>query len=461
MMTFLRSIRNSVDRLLELAREDINHPDVTLSRLTEFLVLQIRLFYFVFRAFFRDRLLTRASALVYYTLLSIVPLLALSFALLNAFGFTQQMEPALNQLFQPLGEVAVDKIVPTIIQSVNNINFGVIGGIGVLVLLFSVLSIINNIERAFNDIWQIKKSRPLHRKITDYISVVLLVPLLLVVIIGLTASLQSIALVQKINSIPGFSFLFNKTVPLLASWIFFFFILTFIPNTKVKWKSALVATVIGGTIWQISNWFFARFAVTSYQYGPKAAVYAGLATLPMFLLWLYMNWAIILISAEISFINQNLSRLTVDEDKKLYSQSFLENIALKIVLRCSSRFDRGEQPPTTEELGQEFGVPTPYIETVTERLKELAFLHATDESKSRFVPAISLDKLKPIDIILALRRQGIDPECTICQDKPVSEAVARFQQRVDRKLETGFRQTTIQNLVRNRMTPSSQQKLDG
>ncbi len=194
-MTFLRSIRNSVDRLLELAREDINHPDVTLSRLTEFLVLQIRLFYFVFRAFFRDRLLTRASALVYYTLLSIVPLLALSFALLNCLRFTQQLEPALNHFFSRMGEVAVDKIVPTISNlSTTSISASSAGsGSGFALFGFKHHQ---QYRTGLHDIWQIKNLDPCTQN-TDYISGVLLVPLLLVVIIGLTASLQSIALVQK------------------------------------------------------------------------------------------------------------------------------------------------------------------------------------------------------------------------------------------------------------------------
>ncbi|MBN1541009.1 YihY family inner membrane protein [candidate division KSB1 bacterium] len=447
MVETFRKIQNFVVRTYELALRDIQRPDLTLSRATAFLVLQIRLFYFVSRAFIRDRLLIRASALVYATLLSIVPLLALSFSLLKAFGFTDKMEPTLTQIFQPLGSDTVQKIVPPIIEYVNNINVGVIGAAGFLFLFFSILSIINNIERAFNDIWQIKKSRSLARKISDYISVLLLGPVLVFAILGITASVQSYKFVQIIHSMPGIRFLFNRTAPLIASWVFFYFLLTFIPNTRVKWKSALVGAVIGGTLWQISNYVFAQFIVASYQFGSKAAIYAGLATLPLFLFWLYINWAIILLGAEISFTNQNLGRLFFEKERDRYSHFYLENMALRIVLICGSRFDAGKEPPNAEDLSRLLNVPTSFINTVVGRLQSLHFLHATDESNTRYIPAQSLDKLRPIDILQALRKEGINPR-EDDRTTDFSKTTTALLNRIDAKLETDFHRITILSLIR-------------
>ena len=135
-------------------------------------------------------------------------------------------------------------------------------------------------------------------------------PVLLSAVLGITASMQSNSFVQMLNKLPGVSIILTKSAPLLASWLAFYFLILFIPNTRVKFGSAAIGAIMGGTIWQIGNSIFAHFIVNSYQSGAKAALYAGFATLPLFLIWLFLSWSIVLLAAEIAYAQQNLKKIT-------------------------------------------------------------------------------------------------------------------------------------------------------
>ena len=167
-----------------------------LSKLQAFFYRQIRIGYLVVKAFVQDRLMVRASALVYATPLSIIPMLAVMFSVLKAFGVHYKLGDMLEKVLrQPLGDQAVDTIVPKIVKFVDNASGGALGGVGLLLLFLAVLSIINNVERAFNDIWKVRRTKSLHRKFADYISMLLVGPVFVSAILGVTASLQSNAFV--------------------------------------------------------------------------------------------------------------------------------------------------------------------------------------------------------------------------------------------------------------------------
>ncbi len=367
---------------------------------------QLLVVFLVGRAFIQDRLLVRASALVYATLLSIVPLLAVMFSLLKGFGYHNKLKPALEQLFSPLGKEAVETIVKNIVDFVNHVNVGALGTVGFLLLFLSVLSIVNNIERAFNDVWKIRQVRSIHRRFTDYLSVLMLGPLLVFAFLGVTASMQSLFIVQAINKIPGVPFVLNKTLPILITWLFFYFIISYVPNTKVKTGSALMGAIVGGSLWMISNYFFAHFIVSSYQFGAKAAVYAGFATLPLFLVWMFMSWAIVLLGVEVSYVNQNVNKITWELRDTNYSHNIKTQTALKIMLLVSERFYLGEKAPSAHDITDTFNIPEPLTSELLNMLSEQKLINVIDSIPSAYAPAKSLDKMQISEIIQQINNFG-------------------------------------------------------
>ncbi len=447
MDTLLKPLLEFLSSLHQFFTKDIWRQDFSkLSKARAFLYQQIVLSYLVARAFIQDRLLVRASALVYATLLSIVPLLAVMFSLLKGFGFHNKLEPMLYKVMTPLGEQATQTVVPTIVGFVNNVNVGALGGIGFLFLFLSVLSIINNTERAFNDIWKVKHVRSLQRRFSDYLSVILLGPVLLFIILGITASIQSFFIVQAISKIPGVSFLFNKTAPIIASWFAFLFLYIFIPNTKVKVGSAFIGAVFAGTIWQVSNVFFARFIVTSYQEGAKAALYAGFATLPLFLVWLFLSWAIVLLGAEISYAHQNMNNITWEVRNTQYSQKVRDNLALRIILIIGKNFYRGELVPTSGQLADRLRVPERLLNDILTELVEIGFLYPIEGDATRYTLAKSLENLTLDEIMIGLRTYGVN-ELSADGEDEISVLTEKIQSDYENALSAAFKNKSVKDIL--------------
>ena len=417
-----------------------------LSRLQAFLVQQVLFIYFVIRAFIEDRLLVRASALVYATLLSLVPLLAIIFSLLKVFGFHNKLEPTLMHVLTPLGQDSATLVVSTILQFVDNVSVGALGGVGLLVLFASILSIINNIEGSFNDIWRVKRGRSYRRRFLDYSSVLFLGPILLFTILGVTASMQSNSIVQAVSHLPGLSILFNRTAPIVASWIVFYFLIVFVPNTKVRFTSAALGAILGGTLWQIANRFFALFIVSSYQSGPKAALYAGFATLPLFLVWLYLSWSTVLIAAEISYAHQNLHKITWEVRNTQYSYGLREELALKFVVYVGKKFHNGEKAPTSSELADYFNLPERLANNILFELVDVGFLFRVEGDETKVAIAKSLDRLSVSDIILAMRRHGMNKVSESPGDQ-ISPKISEIYKSLHQTLNTSIGDTRIIDLI--------------
>ena len=409
MDTLIKPLSRFLSSLRKFTTDEIWRLDLSrISRLRAFFIQQVRVGYLVARAFVQDRLLVRASALVYATLLSIVPLLAVMFSLLKGFGFHNKIEPVLNKALDPLGAQAKEVIIPTIVQFVENVSVGALGAAGLLLLLISVFSIINNIERAFNDIWKVKNTRSLKRRFSDYLSVLLIGPVFLFAVLGLTASLQSNTFVQSFTQHPWFRFLFNKTAPFVTTWIAFYFLLVFVPNTKVQFVHALKGAVVTGTLWQVANWFFARFIVTSYQTGAKAALYAGFATLPLFLVWLFISWAIVLLGAEISYANQNVDRFRWSEKGGRFSPRYRQSMLVKFILFTAQKYHLGERPASSVDFANAFSVPESAVNDLVNQLVEQDILLTTEaDGIVHYVPAQSVSSVKVIDVLKKLRNYGL------------------------------------------------------
>ena len=264
-------------------------------------VLQgLRIVYLVTRDFISGHLTLRAMSLVYTTLLSLVPFIAISFSVLKGFGVQNQLEPMLLNFLAPLGEKN-GEITDRIIGFVDNMKAGVLGSVGLVLLLYTSVSLLQKVERSFNYMWNVGESRPFIQRFSEYLSVILVGPVLLFTALGITASIASISLIQKLMQIQAISFIFESVtpfVPYALVIVAFTFIYMLIPNTKVYFQSALAGGLVAGILWQSAGWIFASFVVNSAKY---TAIYSVFASLIFFMIWLYLSWLILLIGCSISF----------------------------------------------------------------------------------------------------------------------------------------------------------------
>jgi len=264
------------------------------SNARRLIIVPVRLLVVLTRQLVKGQLNLRAMSLVYTTLLSIVPLLAVSFSVLKGFGVHNQIEPLLMNFLAPLGPRGKE-LSDNIIGFVENVRVGVLGSLGLLFLLYTVVSLIQKVESSFNYVWQVERLRGLAQRFSSYLSVILIGPVLVFTALGVTATAMNNALVQQLMSVEPFGELlvsFSRLVPYLLVIAAFIFIYMFIPNTRVKFLPAFVGGVVAGILWQSSGWAFATFVASSSNY---AAIYSSFAILILLLIWLYLNWLILLL----------------------------------------------------------------------------------------------------------------------------------------------------------------------
>lgn len=317
---------------------------------------------------FRFRLLdARAAGLVYTTLLSLVPFLAVMFSVLKAFGAHQQIEPLLNQVLEPLGPKGIE-VTGQIIGFVNNLKVGVLGAVGVAGLFYTTYSLIDKIEQALNAIWRVRQGRTWTRKFTDYLSVVLVGPVLIFTALGLLASVQSHALVDRVMEIQPFGTLLvwaAQLVPFALLCAVFTFIYKFVPNTHITVRSAMIGGITAALLWGAAGQAFTTFVAASGKY---SAIYSGFAVLVLFLLWLYAGWLIVLVGAQVSFFMQHPAAYRAQFLWQQDTPALRERLVLEILMAVGRRHLQGKGPIRLTGLATELGLPPAVVE---ERVSQL------------------------------------------------------------------------------------------
>jgi membrane protein len=314
-----------------------------------------------------DQLSLRAASLTYTTLLSLVPFLAVAFSVLKAFGVQNQLEPALAGALAPLGPEAVE-ITRRVIAFVDNQQVGVLGAVGVAGLFYTVLSLIGKIEDALNNIWRVRRPRSLGRQFSDYLSVVLVGPVLVFTALALTASAQSHWLVQRFlefNPLGWLVPLLTRLTPLLLLCGAFTFVYQFVPHTHVRLRSALVGGVVAGLLWQVAGVGFTTFVASSASY---AAVYSSFAILILFLIWLQLGWLIVLVGAEVAYYHQHPGAYRQGGARGGHSPVYREQLALAMLVELTRRSLAGEPPADPAQLAAALGAPLASLEDLIEGL---------------------------------------------------------------------------------------------
>jgi membrane protein len=340
----------------------------------------------------------RASALTYTTVLSLVPVLAIAFAILKGLGAQNTLEPLLHKLAGDSQET-----ISRIIAYVNNTNFRSIGAIGVLALVVTVISLLENIERAFNTIWGVRETRSLQRRFSDYLSVVVVGPILILVATSMTTSLQNQWIVKWFLRQEYFGeavlFVFRLS-PYISVWIALVFLYIYIPNTKVRFRSALLGGVVAGTAWQVAQWAYFHFQVGVANYN---AIYGTLAALPVFLVWVYTSWLIVLLGVEIVCAHQRRRCVGAYLGSDTGSQAACEERSLALMLQVCRHFREGGAPPTAALLATELGLRQDLVEEGVEALAGQGYLVQTSGSEPAWLPAGEPSGMELSQLLAALR----------------------------------------------------------
>lgn len=353
------------------------------------------------------QLMLRATSLVYTTLLSIVPMLALTFSVSKAFGVHGQIEPALQRFLEPLGPKGAE-ITTNIMRFIDNMHVGVLGSVGLGMLLFTAVSTILKIESSINTIWHVKTMRPLSQRISYYLCVMLLGPILMVSALGLNATLASSHLVQMIISVEPFghlAVLAGRLLPYVLVIGLFLFLYLFMPNTRVRLLPALTSALVAGICWQSAGWAFARFVAGSTQY---AAIYSSLAILIIFMIWLYVSWIVVLVGASVGFYMQHTECLMAPpgEEPHLSAQS-QDQLALAIMQALGERYLQGSAALRTEELARRFHTPGYAIDGILEALAAHGIVVRVDKSEpAAWMPGRDLSNITPWQVLEAVRHAG-------------------------------------------------------
>jgi membrane protein len=305
---------------------------------------------------YRDDVLSlQAMSLTYSTLLSLVPFLAVMFSVLKAFEVQNALEPFLAQMLQPLGADA-SEVTKRIIDFVDNLRLGILGAAGLAMLFYTVVTLVAKIEDALNRIWRLPRSRTWGQRITAYLSVVLVGPVMVFTALTLTASAQSYWLVERLVQIGFVSYIFTLTTNVMPFVLFcatFTFLYKLIPYTYVRLSSALIGGATAGILWQLIGTAFAAFVANSARY---AAIYSSFAIMIVFLIWVYVGWLIFLIGAEVAYFHQHPSAFIRESLPGLKGHRFQEWLALSALVEITRRHLSQAPPWQPTELAANLGV---------------------------------------------------------------------------------------------------------
>ncbi|HZD25475.1 MAG TPA: YihY/virulence factor BrkB family protein [Alphaproteobacteria bacterium] len=413
---------SEIAELLARARDAIWHTDLRGRprwQVASFGMLRVTLA--VLRDLSRGELTLWAMSLVYTTLLSLVPLLAISFSVLKGFGVHNQIEPFLLHLLEPLGEKGVE-ITDRIIQFVENVRVGVLGSLGLALLFYTVISVMQKIERAFNRVWRVTRERTLGQRFRDYVSVLVVGPTLVFAAVGISATVISGRVVAELASIEPLGTLIayaGRLVPFLMIVGAFTFMYTFIPNTRVRVRAAFAGGLVAGLLWNTVGWLFTAFVVGSVKY---TAIYSTFATLIFFMIWVYLGWLILLVGSAISYYIQNPAHALPGVLTQQLSAAGRDRLGLALAALISENYYRGLPAWTADALADRLGGHSEHVDEVLAAMERGGVLAQTQLEPPTWLPARPFEQVTAGELLQVLRHDGRNVR--VATAAPVGAAVA-------------------------------------
>lgn len=367
------------------------------------LIRGLRIFSLAVRRFIIDQCQVKASALTFFSLLSVVPIAAMAFGIAKGFGFREALEEELQKRLAGHEEV-VTWIQDFALEYLDNTKGGMIAGISLVVVLFAVMRLMNGIEESFNDIWDVKKSRPFIRKFSDYVSLMMLAILLLGTSSGLVVFVaNSLRDIQMVSYASNFVL---WVAPYFMIWLVFSLLFMIMPNTKVKAGSAIFGGIIAGTLFLGVQYGYVYFQVGVSKYN---AIYGSFAALPLFLVWMQTSWMIVFFGAELSFAFQNEKSFEFEVDTRNMSNYTHKLVSLLIVKYVVTAFDRGEKSHSVNELAENLRLPIRLVTDLVYKLFEAGILVEVEgDSKEDTVllPGYDINKMDVVGVLHRLENTG-------------------------------------------------------
>jgi membrane protein len=401
----------------------------------------LRYGYGLIRDMVSGQITLRAMSLVYTTLLSVVPLIALSFSVLQGFGVHNQLEPFLYDFLEPLGEQGA-QITTQVIELVDNVKGGVLGGISLAFFIYTAVSMVQKMEESFNYVWYVAKRRSFARRVTEYMIVLLIGPVIIVVALGMIASLRSNTMVQFFLTNEALGPIFvvtSKLTPYLLVTGVFTFLYMYMPNTKVRFKAAIIGGLAGGFAWASLSAIFANVVVFSTS---KQAIYAGFAVAIFTLIWLYLNWLVLLFGAQLAYYIQNPAFLRIGRREPRLSNAMSERLALNIMLFVGRAFRDPEKSVTASEMSDEMQMPSITLMPVLLALEAGGLLAATE--KEFLLPGKDMAAIRLQDILSVVREQG---ETGSYRDPKWSGEIEEFGKTLDDAVLSTVGDRTLSDLL--------------
>ncbi len=414
--------------------------------LKRFLISIVRFVYLIIADLSNGQLNLRAMSLVFTTILSFVPLIAVSFSVLKAFDVHNQIEPALLRLFAPMGEQATE-LTSNIIGFVDNVKVGLLGTIGIAFLFYSVISLLTKVEEAFNYTWRIKKTRTLAERFSNYLSVLMVGPVLVFTAMGTTASLLNNSVTQSLATIEPFGMLLElttKLIPYILIISAFTFVYSFVPNTKVRFIPALTGGIAAGILWQSVGYLYALFIAQS---STQTAIYAGFAILFFFMTWLYLNWLILLVGSSIAFYRQYPEYLMAKTHDIALNNQDRERLALNILLLIGSHFYQRNSPVSIETIMDELACPKQAVDEILHCYQAAGILHQVGSLKPTYTPAIPLENLTVLEAYQAIRTSYASYS-PIVRHNTHTDLATPVIQRIEKSIEDELGELTIKQLIK-------------
>lgn len=390
-----------IKRIIEFFTDTIFHKEFNSSWMN-WLVRQYKLFFYTARGMQEHGMVVRCAALTFYTLISIVPILAVVFAIVKGFGIIEDLIANLYSLFPKMPEV-VDYVVEFANKALENTRSGVVAAVGIVTLFWAVIRVFGSIESAFNNIWEVTSTRSLTRKYSDYIAVIVVAPILWAAANGINT--YAMGLFGDIDA--EWIFWVSKAMSIVVMWVMFSFLYYVIPNTTVRIGSAVTAGIVAGTAFILFQWgyLYLQTLMTSYN-----AIYGSFAALPLFLMWVQYSWMILLFGGELSFAYQNIDKFDEERESLHINYDSRRKVVLAAMLVVVRHFTEGKGAISLSEIKQKLNLPTRIVNSVLRSLVEAEqLIELPAEGKgfeNRFVPAKDVATFTIYGILEAVEHSG-------------------------------------------------------
>jgi membrane protein len=393
------------------------------------------------RDWMRGEINMRAMSLVYTTLLSLVPLMAFSFSILKGLGARDDLELLVYEFFRPMGSGAT-QLTERVMQFVENVRGGVLGSIGLAFLVWTVIATIQKVEESFNFIWRVERPRNLARRLSEYLSVLIVGPVLLGVVIGFFGAAANSRVGSFLGStlhLGGFSQWISGVMPYVVVTLVLAFMFAFVPNTRVRLYAALTGGLLAGILWAIIGKIFTTFIVFSSQ---MMAIYTGFAVVLTTLIWVYLNWLVLLIGAQLSFYVQYPQYLRHGQAQVVLTSGTLERVALSIMCLIARDYAQGRTYWTSNRLAYELDVPGIALSPVLARLERKGLLIATE--KEHLLPGKDIARIELTEILDAVRSAEPGRAVAAARATPVVDALMT---RVENTVRSDLAGQTLKDLA--------------